>query len=270
MSEEIEKAEKPKEVKTVKEMMQSESFQLAVQQALPETGCTIERFAKVAMTALTKNPDLKECTQASVAQCLIDLASLGIEADGRRAHLIPFNDRRKGVKTCTLILDYKGIVELVKRSGDVKDIQAHVVYKKDQFDVMYGTGAFIEHKPYLEGERGDAVCAYSHITMKDGSTSFEVMGIAEINKIRDDSRGYKPKDPDVPWNKWYGEMARKTVFKRHSKWLTLSPEVQQAISMDDSAQHLSVEERVKVAKPIIEPETIIESAPQEEDTASEE
>jgi len=266
--EETQVATQEKKPTSLKDMVQGREFQLALGDALPASGCSVERFAKVAVTALTRNPSLKECTKGSFAQCLIDLASLGIEADGRRAHLIPFKNRRTGTTTCTLILDYKGIVELVKRSGDAKDIMAHVVYENDEFDFMYGTGAFIKHKPALK-DRGSPICAYSHVTLKDGSISFEVMSIDEINKIRDDSRGYKESDPDSIWNKWYGEMARKTVFKRHSKWLTLSPEVHDAITKDDEHMYKSVDERVKVARPVtgIDPSDIITDTAEEGQSA---
>lgn len=257
---EIEKVEeKPK---TIRAMLEDPRFKQSLVDALPETGCTPERFARVALTMVTKNPKLAESTQASVAQCMMDCAMLGIEPDGRRAHLIPFFNKKKNAYECTLILDYKGIVELVRRSGDVVSIQASVVYEGDHFVHVLGTTPLLEHSPTLAG-RGKAIAAYSCVTLKDGAVSFEVMGVEEINVIRNNSKGYKPDDKQAPWNKWWGEMARKTVFKRHSKWLTLSPEVHDAITKDDERLHPSHEQRINVATPV-SAEEIFNPAPVEE------
>jgi recombination protein RecT len=247
---------------TVRTMMEGDKFKDAIQAALPETGCTMERFARVAMTVLNKTPKIADCTPASVAQCMIDCASLGIEPDGRRAHLIPYGNK------CTLILDYKGIVELVKRSGEVLSIQAHVVYENDEFNYLLGTNPTLDHKPTLE-DRGKPVAAYSCVILKDHSASFEVMGVDEINKVRDDSKGYKKNDPSVPWNKWWAEMARKTVFKRHSKWLTLSPEVHEAINREDSPVPVSMNEKAEIAKPVMDTaETLFSTEPVEAEISS--
>lgn len=241
-------AKQNEEKLTVRSMLEGDKFKSALHDALPETGVTPDKFVRVAMTIVNKNPKVGECTPSSVAQCMIDCAQLGIEPDGRRAHLIPFYNNRKKKYECSLILDYKGIVELVRRSGDVLSIQAAVVHQNDQFEHVLGTTPMLIHRPALK-DKGEPIAAYSCVTLKDNSTSFEVMNVDEINEVRNGSRGYKEDDKDAPWNKWWGEMARKTVFKRHAKWLVLSPEVQEALVKEDEVKPMSVEERVMAAKP---------------------
>jgi len=243
----------------------SERFMLAIRNALPETGVNAEKFVRFALTVLTKTPKLAECTEASIASCLLDCASMGIEPDGRRAHLIPYKnswkegDRWMSQMICTLQLDYKGIVELVRRSGKVSNICANVVHENDEFDFIEGTGSFLKHKRTLK-DRGDLLCVYSFIRFTDGSDSFELMTIDEVNAVRDKSQGYiaalknakqYQKDPHHPWIDHWEAMARKTVFKKHSKWLELSSEVQQALIKDDQQEVLSPAERAAIAKPAI-------------------
>jgi len=246
--------------------LNSDRFQLAIANALPDTGVNAEKFVRFALTAINKNPKLGLCTRTSVAQCLLDCASYGIEPDGRRAHLIPYENSIKNevgqwikVLTCTLQLDYKGIVELVRRGGTVSNIVANVVYDNDEFDFIEGTDSFLRHKRLLK-DRGDLMCVYSFISFKDGSDSFEIMTIEEVNAVRDKSQGYIAacknaekynKANNHPWHVWWEAMARKTVFKKHSKWLTLSPEVHEAIVRDEKQEHLSPADRAKIAKPII-------------------
>ena len=155
-------------------------------------------------------------------KALLDLSTFGLEPDGRRAHLIPFGDEVQ------LIIDYKGLVELIRRSGDVSYIHADVVCENDHFEFQFGSGAKLVHKPKLSG-RGKVYCAYSFIRLKDGSEDYDVMSIEEIDRIRERSKAKN----NGPWVTDYNEMAKKTVFRRHSKWQNWSPEVQSAIEYDD-------------------------------------
>lgn len=212
--------------KDVQALLESEQFKRAVKAALP-SHLSPDRFVRVALTAMMRTPNLRQCTQESLFKCLLDCSALGLEPDGRRAHLIPYG------RECTLIVDYKGIAELVRRSGDVSYIHADVVCPEDEFDYGYGSGAFLKHKPNLEIERDPKTvkCAYSFVKLKDGSEDFMVIGRAEIEKVRKRSKAAS----NGPWVTDWSEMAKKTVFRRHSKWLPLSPETHEAIEKDDDA-----------------------------------
>lgn len=208
----------------VRKLIESQAPQ--IEKALPKI-CNAERFTRVAMTAITKNPKLAECNQASLMTCLLDCASLGIEPDGRRAHLIPYTNRKTNITTCTLIIDYKGLVELVRRSGDVVKIHADVVCENDLFE--YNMGEVSKHVIDLKGQRGKVYAVYAVAQMKDGAKQCEVMTIEEVEKIRQASNG---RNSD-PWTKHWNEMAKKTAFRRLCKWLPLSSEQLELISKDD-------------------------------------
>lgn len=200
----------------VRELLNRDDIQAQIAKALPAI-CKPERFMRIAMTAITKNPKLAECTQASLMGCLLDIAQLGIEADGRRAHLIPYGT------TCTLIIDYKGLVELVKRSGEVVTIHADKVCKNDDF--LVDMGEIKKHSIDYARERGDAYAYYAYAKMKDGSLQTEEMTKSEVEKIRQSSKGKN----SSPWTQHFDEMAKKTVFRRLSKWLPMLPEIAQQV-----------------------------------------
>jgi recombination protein RecT len=202
-----------------------------IAKALPAI-CTPDRFLRVAMTAITKTPKLLECDRDTFVVCLLDCAQLGIEPDGRRAHLIPFNKNTKNPdgswsKTvqCQLIIDYKGLVELVMRSGKVSNVHADKVCENDRF--IYDAGKVVKHEINFRKPRGDAYAYYAQAEYKDGSKKAEVMTLDDIELIRERS---KAKD-NGPWKTDYSEMAKKTVFRRLSKWLPLSPEDAQALQV---------------------------------------
>lgn len=247
----------PQKARSLKTLLGGDEFKRAVAQALPRH-LPAERFIRVAITALTRVPKLQRCTHESFFKCLLDLSAMGLEPDGRHAHLIPFENsklcacghffnrhnekrcldctcvnRSKAVE-CTLIVDYKGLVQLVRRSEEVSYIHADVVYDGDSFDYCYGTGAFLKHKPALDGKRERLIAAYSFVRMKDGSEDFLVWGPSRLEAARQRS---KAKD-DGPWvgtQEDQDEMRKKSVFRNQSKWLPFSPEVKSLIERADDA-----------------------------------
>jgi recombination protein RecT len=217
---EITKKEKPR---TLKGLLSKENVKAQFALALPKH-LSADRFARVAITALTRTPKLQECTTESFMKCLLDLSALGIEPDGRRAHLIPYG------KECTLILDYKGIAELVMRSGTVANIHADKVCENDEFTV--NRGKIESHKVDYKQPRGASYAYYVIVTFKDGTEKSEIMTREEVEGIRKRSRAGQ----SGPWVSDFDEMAKKTVFRRASKWLPLSPEVQDAVRADEERE----------------------------------
>jgi recombination protein RecT len=198
-----------------------------------------ERFVRIALTATFRNPKLLRCSQESFLNCLLQLGAMGIEPDGRRAHLIPYGDE------CTVIVDYKGIAEMLRRNRDVVSIHCDVVGANDHFEVRFGTRGILDHVPSLR-DRGAPVCAYSWVKLPDGTEEYDIMGIDEIEAIRKRS-----KTPDNgPWKTDWNEMAKKTVFRRHSKTLPLSPQTREALEREQDGDALTENERFAAAMPV--------------------
>lgn len=204
--------------------------------------CTPDRFARVALTCIRKNPKLAEALQTmegkmSVASCFMKCAELGIEPDGRRAYLIPYKT------DVQLIIDYKGIAELAMRSGFVANIHADKVCENDEFE--YNVGMIEKHKINFKEDRGDSYAYYAIVTFRDGTKKCEVMSKAEVDTIKERSAAWGAwlKYKKIcPWNTDYDEMAKKTVFKRLAKWIPQSPELQKAIDIDnDDYRHAPIE-----------------------------
>lgn len=227
--------------KNIKELLMSDAAKKQFALALPKH-MTPDRFVRVALTALNKTPKLADCTQSSLLACLLDCSQIGLEPDGRKAHLIPYGTQ------CQLIIDYKGLVDLARRTGDISYIHADVVCENDDFSYAYGSEAFLKHTPATK-DRGKTTRAYSFVKLKDGSEDFTVMNVDEINAIRERSKASK----SGPWVTDWAEMAKKTVFRRHSKWLPLSSEFQEAVEKDYDVPKDLVKDVVDV-KPIVLPE----------------
>jgi recombination protein RecT len=205
--------------RSIRGLLTGDSFKQQLTNALPRH-LKPERFIRVALTAMTRTPRLKECTQESFFNCLLSLSAAGLEPDGRNAHLIPYG------KVCTLIIDYKGMVELVQRSGKVSYVHADVVCENDVFD--YNKGNLEKHTIDFKSDRGKPYAFYALARFKDGSEKCDVMTIEEVKAIQKRSRS----GGNGPWVTDFNEMAKKTVFRRLSKWLPLSAEIKEVIEAD--------------------------------------
>lgn len=214
MSTETAVAKKQRTIQEVIRHDMREQFALA----LPSV-CTPDRFVRVALTCINKTPKLAQCTQSSLLGCLMDLAQLGIEPDGRRAHIIPYGDK------ATLVIDYKGLMELARRSGEVSNWRAELVCENDGFAYKNGK---VDHEIDFKKPRGNPYAVYSECHFKDGAIDYEVMTMDEVEGIRKRSKAGN----SGPWQTDYNEMAKKTVIRRHAKRLPISAEFRDALDKD--------------------------------------
>ena len=212
------------------------------ERALPKH-MPVERLMRVALTTIGKNPKLGQCTPVSLLSCLMDCASLGLEPDNvlGRAYLIPYGN------VCTLIIGYKGLIELAMRSGRVSSLMAQVIRENDEFDYEFGPDGFLRHKPLLRGDRGKVIGAYAFVKFKDGAQGFDIMSIEDLYRIRARSKAAT----SGPWKTDEDEMFRKTVLKRLSKYVPLSPEFMDAVSRDNEYES----EPTKIITPIFKDES---------------
>src|SRR5690606_38632497 len=116
--------------------------------------------------------------------------------------LVPFNTKRKDangverwVNSVQVIIGYKGLIDLARRSGQIVSIAAHEVCEADQFDLVYGLDEKLEHRPAM-GERGEAIGFYAVAKLKDGGHCFEFMSRLQVEKIM---RATQSKGSYDPW-----------------------------------------------------------------------
>lgn len=213
-----------------------ESRRAAIAAVLPKH-LDPDRLLKIALVAVSKNELLMKCSQSTILQSVMTAAQLGLDCGGAlgSSYLVPFYISEKGVYECQLVLGYRGLIDLARRSGQIVSIEARIVYQNDTFDLDYSIdGAKLTHKPCLDGEPGPMRLVYGVATLKDGGHQFEIMTKAQVEKIRMISQtGKKNKGP---WSNHYDEMARKTVVKRLAKYLPISVELSDAIDNDNRAE----------------------------------
>jgi recombination protein RecT len=187
---------------------------------------TPDLLIRATLTYAQKNPGVFKCTRESIAKCLLDCAALGLLPDGTlgTAYLVPYKT------TCTLIIGYRGLIELARRSGQLTSIEAHVVLEGDEFRCEFGLEPVLKHVPRIDGGADrKVVAAYAIAHFKDGGHHAEVMSKTDVDAIRNRSRA----GGNGPWVTDYAEMAKKTVVRRLMKYLPLTPEMAEAFDAAD-------------------------------------
>lgn len=205
-----------------------------------------DTMTRIALTCFRMNPKLAECQPASVFACVIQASQLGLRPGLMgECYLIPYKDQ------CTLQIGYQGLLDLVRRSGLVESISAHIVHERDEFDVEWGTTPGIKHRPYLDGDPGAVRLVYAVAKLKGGGAHAEVMNLTDIERIKNRSQNVinaARYGKATPWDTDFGEMARKTVLRRICKYLPKSTDLATALALDDSAyrgrQQLGVQEAI--------------------------
>jgi len=172
----------------------------------------VEKFKRVAMTALINNPSLVDCDAKSVLTACSRAAADGLLPDGREGAIVQFK------ATAQWMPMIAGILKKVRNSGELLSISAHCVYKKDTFRYRLGDDENIEHMPFLGDDAGEIIAVYAIAKTKDGGIYREVMTRAQVEKVRAVSRAAQ----NGPWVAWWDEMARKTVIRRLAKRLPMS------------------------------------------------
>jgi recombination protein RecT len=200
-----------------------------------------ERMMKVLLGAISKDPKLLACDQNSMYRAAMQLSELGLEPNSPLgyAYLIPYG------KDVTLVIGYRGFIDLARRSGRIKNIRARVRRENEPFSIKLGLNENIEHE-----YKGDSSSPVTHVyciaEFTDGGYHFEVMTRGEVEAIRTRSKSGK----QGPWVTDWEEMAKKTVVRRAAKYLPLSPEMAQAVELDESDVVDSTGMRVVVAPPL--------------------
>lgn len=194
-----------------------------------------ERMFQLAVSCVNQTPHLSECSPQSVLSCLMKCSALGLEpsaVDGLgRAYIIPRRNKLTNGYEATLIVGYRGYIDLARRSGQIKDISARVVREGDEFEYEYGLTEALRHVPSTDPIKGREIThVYMVAHFTDGGHYIEVMSKAEVEEVR--KRSASPNNG--PWSTDWVQMARKTVIRRAFPYLPVSVEAMSAASADDT------------------------------------
>lgn len=215
------------EMAPIRSMLESDTAKRRIAEVVPRNVAP-DRLIRMAMLSVSKNADLRKCTPESILLSVCDAAALGLDCGGAlgQAYLVPFKS------TATLIVGYRGMIALARKSGEIATIYSHCVRAGDEFTYELGLEQTLRHKPGDSVDDRHITHAYAVAKFKDGSYQVEVMSRAEIEKHRARSMA---KD-NGPWVTDYAEMCKKTVVRRLCKYLPMTAEAAELIDKSDRSE----------------------------------
>lgn len=203
------------------------------------------RACSFVLMAVEKSPALQNCTPESIRTAIFEAAQLQLYpgASMGQAYLVPYG------KTAEMVVGYKGLIELVRRSGQIRTICANIIRKDDEFIIELGTQKQLIHRPDWQGT-SECIGAYAIAELINGGVEFEVMNMPQLEAIRKAS-----KSKSGPWQYFPEEMRKKTVLRRLCKRLPVSTEYIEAIERDHEFPEKSDEKNHTFSEEVMTPKT---------------
>ena len=159
-------------------------------------------------------PVLQACTQASIANALLDMAVQGLNPGKDQCYFIAYGQ----MLVCQR--SYFGTMAVAQRVAGASDIWAEVVYEEDEFKyaISHNRKTVSKHTQKLENIKPKAiVAAYCVIEFNTGKPTFtEIMTIEQIKQAWKKSK-VDTDSPSSPHSQFPEEMAKRTVTNRACK-----------------------------------------------------
>lgn len=136
-----------------------------------------DRMTRLALTAFSTTPALQQCTPQSIAASIMTAAQLGLEPGiSGQGYLIPYKT------TCTFVPGWKGLVDLVARSGRAT-VWTGAVREGDDFEYQLGDAPFCRHRPGDNDDDQPFTHVYAIGRVKDSPMAVvEVWSRARVKK----------------------------------------------------------------------------------------
>jgi recombination protein RecT len=196
---------------------------------------SVEKFLRVAMTAIQQNPNLLNMDRGSLFAAVVTSAQLGLLPDVQlgECYLVPF----KGKVQC--IPGYRGLIKLA-RQGDIGFVEAEVICANDHTVYVLGDESRFESVVNWQ-DRGPVVAFYALAKYRDGGIAARVVMTKEqVDTIR--ARSQAANGP--AWTDNYEEMGKKTALRRLAKLLPLSTSAAAGFRMSELHEELAKGGRV--------------------------
>lgn len=189
-----------------------------------------DRFIGASLAAVKSNPGILTATPRSLMSALTKAAQDGLLPDGREGIITVY--KTDGVYVAQWNPMFYGIRKRARELDGII-IDAQVVFNGDEFDYELGDNPFIKHKPKPRTEKLDASAGLAVYAIfrhpEQGILHREVMWKVDVFDVMNQSRA----KGSLMWTTFWTEGWRKTVGRRGSKSVPVSPQLERLIQRDD-------------------------------------
>ncbi|MDU5442366.1 MAG: RecT family recombinase [Finegoldia magna] len=200
-----------------------------------------------------KEPVLQACTQESIANSLLDMATQGLNPSKGQCYFIAYGNK------LTMSRSYLGTIALTKRIKGVKDVKGYAVYKDDKFelgfDILTGKQKILEFCPSLNRDSKNLIGAFALILGDNEILHTEYMDINQIHNAW--NRGNMKGNSGAHKN-FADQMAIKTVINRACKYYVSTSDDSDKIaefmnkSIEDTDRELEEDKKEFANKEVVE------------------
>lgn len=196
--------------------------------ALPKH-LTPDRMARLTLTAFSSSPQLQNCEHRTIAASIMTAGQLGLEPGvNGQGYLVPYG------RTCTFVPGWKGLVDLVARSGR-GTVFTGVIFRDQDYTFTDGArrDLVIHNETDLDAPE-DITHAYAIGWVRDAAMPIiELWRVSKIEKHRD--KYNKVGRKHYSYRDW--EMyARKVPLLQVLKYMPCSIEVSNALAVSHAAE----------------------------------
>lgn len=186
---------------------------------------------------VANNPSIKDCEPSTIITAGLVAASLKLPLAGNLgfAYIVPYQDKKVGIKKAQFQIGWKGLTQLAQRSGAFERLGSRAVHKGEyQGQDEFGDDIFRFSHDY---DNEEVVGYYAYFRLLNGFTKTLYMTKEQCEKhAYKYSSSYKyDKNRTTLWNTEFDTMAQKTVLKLLlNRYAPLSIDMQTAIKADQA------------------------------------
>lgn len=199
-----------------------------------------QQFVTSIISAVSTNPQLAECDNASIVSAALLGQALNLSPSPQlgQYYMVPFNDNKRGCKVAQFQIGYKGYIQLAIRSGQYKKLNVLAIKEGElkKYDPLNEEieVELIENEE--EREKATTIGYYAMFEYLNGfrKTIYWSKEKMEAHALKY-SMGYRAKKGYTFWEKDFDGMAYKTMLRQLiSKWGIMSVDLtmQKALESD--------------------------------------
>jgi phage RecT family recombinase len=155
---------------------------------LKDFGLSPSKFSQIVINEVKRDEKLLSAfieNPSSLFASILAGAEIGLAPSNGEFYLIPRNIKQiNGAykQSVTPQIGYKGLIKILLRSNNIKNIEAHIVYEGEKFSATLGTTPNLKHTPKFNIDRSaDKIThAYAIAYFNTGGFQFQIMTKDEI------------------------------------------------------------------------------------------
>ena len=212
-------------------------------------------FVAAVTSAVSSNQALQECDPASILSAALLGEGIGLSPSPQlgQYYLVPYDNRKRGVKEAQFTMGYKGYIQLAMRSAAYKRLTV----------VAIKEGEFISWNPLTEELRAEfvedqdkrdelqTVGYYASFELLNGFSKALYWTRSKMERHAEKySKGYAAKKGYTFWEKDFDNMAFKTMLRQLiGHWGIMTVDLQSALTNDMEVEDADVSE-VRTVEPV--------------------